>query len=57
MMEILLSFASEGIKGVPNVPDLLHRAVAGGFTALTDKVAELSGIKISLLPPPPGNDC
>jgi len=43
-MEILLTFALAGIQGVPDVPDMLLRAAAGGFTTLTDKMAYLNGI-------------
>jgi len=43
-MEVLLPFASEGVQGIPDAAEFLHRAAAGGFVALTDKMAALNGI-------------
>jgi len=43
-MEALLPYASDGIQGVPDAVDLLHRAAAGGFVTLTDKLIPINGI-------------
>ena len=43
-MEVLLPFVSEGVQGIPDAAEFLHRAAAGGFVALTDKMAALNGI-------------
>ena len=55
VMEILLTFAMEGIQELRDAPDMLLRAAAGGFTALTDKMADLNGSisKSSYFGPPP----
>jgi len=37
VMEVLLPFVSEGVQGIPDAAEFLHRAAAGGFVALTDK--------------------
>ncbi len=42
-MEVLLPFASNGMQGIPGGVELLQRAAAGGFVALTDKMAALNG--------------
>ena len=44
VMEALLPYASDGIQGVPDAVDLLHRAAAGGFVTLTDKLIPINGI-------------
>ena len=48
VMEVLLPFASEGVQGIPGGVELLQRAAAGGFVALTDKMATLNGTLLSL---------
>ena len=48
VMEVLLPFASEGVQGIPDAAEFLHRAAAGGFVALTDKMATLNGTLLSL---------
>ena len=48
-MEMLLPFASEGMQGIPDALEMLHRAAAGGFVALTDKMVALNGTSYNSL--------